>query len=101
MWHESESRLDDFGRLSFLVRSQIRLSLADEWQKTWLNLEQDFLESDYRTIRDRQLEMLEKEDGMLARPGVRELKEKLQREAYEVMAEQRSADYQHKRFYVG
>ena len=101
MWHESESRLDDFGRLSFLVRSQIRLSLADEWQKTWLNLEQDFLESDYRTIRDRQLEMLEKEDGMLARSGVRELKERLQREAYEVMAEQRSADYQHERFYVG
>ncbi|RXK38189.1 hypothetical protein M231_04563 [Tremella mesenterica] len=88
MWHESESRLADFARLSFLVRSQIRLSLADEAGKTWLHLEQE-LEADYRTIRDRQLEMLEREDGMLARQAVRELKEKLGKDAYEVMAEQR------------
>ncbi|KAK8844114.1 hypothetical protein IAR55_006908 [Kwoniella newhampshirensis] len=89
MWQESESRIDDFDRVSFLVRSQIRLSLADEGNKTWLHLEQDFLGTDYRTIRDRQMELLEKEDGMMSRPAIRELREKLGREAYDVLSGQR------------
>jgi hypothetical protein len=63
--------------------------LSDEASKSWLNLEKDFLELDYRTVRDRQMEMLEQEDGMLNRPSVRELREKLGREAYEVLADQR------------
>ena len=90
MWSESESRLPDFGRLSLLVRSQVQISLADEAGKTWLHLERDFLEAAYRSIRDRQMELLEKEDGMLARPTVRALREKVGREAYDVLAEQRS-----------
>ncbi|WVF65412.1 hypothetical protein IAT40_000139 [Kwoniella sp. CBS 6097] len=89
MWYESESRTPDFPRVSFLVRSQIRLSLADEGNKTWLHLEQDFLATEYRTIRDRQMELLEKEDGMMTRPAVRELREKLGKDAYDVLAEQR------------
>ncbi|WVR08927.1 hypothetical protein IAU60_005986 [Kwoniella sp. DSM 27419] len=89
MWQESESRTPDFSKVSSLVRSQIRLSLADEAEKTWLNLEQDFLATEYRTIRDRQMELLEKEDGMMNRPAVRDLRDKLGREAYEVLAEQR------------
>lgn len=89
MWQESESRLADFERVSFLVRSQIRLSLQDEASKTWLHLEHDFLETDYRTIRDRQMELLEKEDGLLSRSAIRELREKLGRDAYDVMSEQR------------
>ena len=89
MWQESGSRVDDFERVSLLVRSQIRVSLVDEVSKTWLHLEHDFLETDYRTIRDRQMELLEKEDGMLARPAIRELREKLGREAYDVLSEQR------------
>ena len=89
MWTDSESRLPDFDRLALLIRIQVRLSLADETTKTWLHLEKDFLEADYRTIRDRQMEMLEKEDGILARPSVRELKDKLGKEAYDVLAEQR------------
>ena len=89
MWQESESRLSDIERVSFLVRSQLHLSLADESGKTWLHLEHDFLETDYREIRDRQMELLEKEDGMLSRPAIRELKDKLGREAYMVMTEQR------------
>ncbi|ORX39155.1 hypothetical protein BD324DRAFT_618673 [Kockovaella imperatae] len=89
MWSESESRLPDFGRLSLLVRSHVYLSLADEVAKTWLNLEQDFLETEYRSIRDRQMELLEKEDGMLTRPTVRALREKVGRAAYDVLADQR------------
>jgi engulfment/cell motility protein 1 len=89
MWHESESRLDDFSRVSLLVRSQVELSLTDEASKTWLHLEKDFLDADYKSIRDRQMEQLEKEDGMLSRPSVTELRHKLGREAYELMSEQR------------
>lgn len=91
MWADSESRLPDFDRLSFLVRTQTSLTLSDEASKTWLHLEKDFLEADYRSIRDRQMEMLEKEDGMLSKPSVKELREKLGIEAYGVLAEQRSA----------
>lgn len=89
MWVDSESRLPDFDRLSFLVRTQTRLTLTDEANKTWLHLEKDFLESDYRSIRDVQMEMLEKEDGMLTRPSVKQLREKLGIDAYGVLAEQR------------
>ena len=89
MWRESESRFADFERVTFLTRTQIRLTLLDEAKKTWLYLEHDFLETDYRTIRDRQMELLEKEDGMLARPAIRELREKLGKDAYDVMSEQR------------
>jgi engulfment/cell motility protein 1 len=89
MWSESESRLEDFDRLSFLVRSQLRQSLTEESTKTWLNLERDFLEGDYRSIRDRQMELMEKEDGMMARPAIRELRDKLGREAYDALSEQR------------
>ncbi|WRT69192.1 uncharacterized protein IL334_006176 [Kwoniella shivajii] len=89
MWSESASQIPDFPKVSFLVRSQIRLSLSDEGNKTWLNLEQDFLATEYRTIRDRQMDLLEKEDGMMSRPAVRELRDKLGREGYEVLSEQR------------
>lgn len=90
MWHESESRSTDFARLSNLVRSQIVFSLANESQATWLSLEQDLLESDYAVIRERQMEMLEKEDGMMGKEGVRGLREILGKEAYEVVSDQRS-----------
>jgi len=89
MWTDSESRLDDFDRVAFLVRSQVRLTLSDEASKTWLHLEKDFLEADYRTIRNRQMETMEREDGLLSRSSVKELKEKLSQEAYQVLSEQR------------
>lgn len=89
MWQDSESRLDDFERLSYLVRSQVRQTLADEHSKTWLDLEHDFLGADYRYIREGQMEMIDKEDGLLERPAVAALRAKVGHEAYEVMAEQR------------
>jgi hypothetical protein len=92
MWHESESRTPDYTRLANLVRSQIFFSLADEPQATWLSLEQDLLESDYAVIRERQMEMLEKEDGMMLKEGVRSLREAIGREAYEVLSDQRYDD---------
>lgn len=89
MWQDSESRLDDFERLSYLVTSQVRLTLANEHTKTWLNLENDFLGTDYRNIRDGQMEMIDKEDGLLERAAVNDLREKVRREAYEVVSDQR------------
>ena len=89
MWSDSESRRPDFDRVALLVRTQVRVTLARESQKTWLHLEKDLLESDYRTIRDRQMEMLEKEDGLLSRQSVKELKSKLGKEAYDVVTGQR------------
>lgn len=89
MWAESESRLPDLARVTLLVHSQVRLSLEDEAGKTWLNLEKDLLESEYSVIRDRQMQMLEKEDGMMGKKAVRELRDKVGGEAYEVMSEQR------------
>lgn len=90
MWHESGSKLDDLGRVSFLVRSQIRLSLTDEASKSWLHLERDFLETPYATVRERQMDVLEKDDGTMNRPGVKQLREKLTKDAEQVMREQRS-----------
>lgn len=92
MWHESGSKVDDLGRVSFLVRSQIRLSLIDEASKTWLHLEKDFLETPYTVIRERQMEILDREDGTMNRPTVKLLKEKLRKEAEDVMVEQRCVD---------
>lgn len=89
MWTDSESRLPDFDRVAFLVRYQVRLTLSDEAAKTWLHLERDFLEADYRSIRDKQMETMEREDGLLSRPSVKELKERLSKEAYDVLSEQR------------
>jgi hypothetical protein len=89
MWQDSESRLDDFERLSYLVRSQVRITLDDEQSKTWLDLERDFLGSDYRNIRDVQMEMIDKEDGLLERPAISVLRDKVKQEAVEVMLEQR------------
>ncbi|ORY33129.1 hypothetical protein BCR39DRAFT_521383 [Naematelia encephala] len=89
MWHDSESRLPDFPRVSLLVHSQIRLSLNDEANKTWLNLEHDFQETEYRTIRDRQMELMDREDGMSSKPAIKELRETLSKEVYDMISEQR------------
>jgi engulfment/cell motility protein 1 len=89
MWTDSESRLSDFDRVTLLVRTHVRFSLAGEAGKSWLDLERDFLEADYRTIRDRQMELSEREDGLFARSSIKQLKEKMGQEAYDLVTEQR------------
>lgn len=117
MWQESNSRIPDFYRLIQLIRSHLTLTLSpantsliattttttrsfssqtvliDEplpkFIKTWFDLERDFLTTDYRTIRDRQMNLLEKEGGMMRRSGVKGLKEKVGKEAWDVVCEQR------------
>ncbi|WVO22443.1 uncharacterized protein IAS62_003773 [Cryptococcus decagattii] len=117
MWQESNSRIPDFYRLIHLIRSHLTLTLSPattslitttatttrsfssqtvlideplpEFTKNWFDLEQDFLTTDYRTIRDRQMNLLEREGGMMQRSAVRDLKEKVRKEAWDVVCEQR------------
>lgn len=89
MWNESGSATDDFGRIAALTRSQIKVALERESVKPWHEVERDFLECEYRAVRDRQMQELEAEDDLLSKVPVRNLKEKLTRESAEFVRQQR------------
>ncbi|KAG6381651.1 ELMO/CED-12 family-domain-containing protein [Boletus reticuloceps] len=89
MWSESGSARGDFGRIAALTRSQVKVALQGEHMKPWHKLEQDFLECEYRAVRDRQMQELEAEDDLLSKVPVRNLKEKLMRESAEFVRQQR------------
>ena len=88
MWSESGATSGDFPRIVALVRSQyvfyffwaglisycmyrVKLALRKESSREWHEVEADFLESDYRDVRDRQMEQLELEDDLLSKIPVR------------------------------
>lgn len=87
MWSESGATSGDFPRIVALVRSQyvdpiliiyishissrVKLALRKESTREWHEVEADFLESDYRDVRDRQMEQLELEDDLLSKIPVR------------------------------
>jgi len=89
MWSESGAAASDFGRVSALVRSQVKEALRDEASRTWFDIESDFLESDYRVVRDRQMRELEVEDDFTSKSSVRNLRGRLYRESYEFVRQQR------------
>lgn len=89
MWNESGSAADDFSRISALTRSQIKVALQQESVRPWHEVEHDFLECEYRAVRDRQMQELEAGDDLLSRVPVRNLKEKLTRESAEFVRQQR------------
>ncbi len=103
MWNESGAALVDFGRISMLVRSQVRKALPAESgagaagasgagasnSKTWLDVERAFLESEYRAVRERQMKELESEDVYASKSAVRQLRSKVYRESYEFVRQQR------------
>lgn len=117
MWQESNSCAPDFYRLTQLIRSHLTLTLSPttsslvatndttirssssqtvsidvplpEFPKNWFHLEKDFLTTDYRTIRDRQMDLLEREGGMMRRSAVKGLKEKVEKEVWDLVSEQR------------
>ncbi|KAI5999373.1 ELMO/CED-12 family-domain-containing protein [Pisolithus orientalis] len=89
MWNESGSAVDDFNRIADLTRSQIKVALQQESAKPWHEVEHDFLEREYRAVRDRQMQELEAGDDLLSRVPVRNLKEKLTRESAEFVRQQR------------
>lgn len=89
MWSESGAATSDFGRVSALVRSQVKEALRDEASRSWFDVESDFLESDYRVVRDRQMRELETEDDFTSKASIRNLRGRLYRESYEFVRQQR------------
>ncbi|KAJ8695248.1 hypothetical protein PTI98_007857 [Pleurotus ostreatus] len=89
MWGESGAATGDFTRVVALVRSQIKVALRSENVREWHEVEQDFLGSEYRAVRDRQMKELELEDDLLSKVPIRNLRAKLYKESYEFVRQQR------------
>ncbi|KAG8785802.1 hypothetical protein FRC20_000452 [Serendipita sp. 405] len=89
MWSDSGAATTDFTRVASLVRSQVKVALRNETDRPWHEVEQEFLESDYRSVRDRQMKELELEDDLLNKVPVRNLRAKLYKESYEFIRQQR------------
>ncbi|KAI5123515.1 hypothetical protein M0805_006675 [Coniferiporia weirii] len=89
MWNESNAAVDDFARVVALARSQVKVALRQENVRAWHEVEHDFLESEYRAVRDRQMKELENEDDLLSKVPVRNLRAKLYKESYEFVRQQR------------
>lgn len=89
MWNESGAAASDFSRVSALVRSQVKEALRNESTRTWYEVERDFLDSEYRTVRDRQMKELEIEDDFSSKASIRNLRGRLYRESYEFVRQQR------------
>ncbi|KAG9001483.1 hypothetical protein FRB94_006575 [Tulasnella sp. JGI-2019a] len=88
IWNESSAASTDFARVAALVRSQIGVALKDE-TRPWHEVERDFLDSEYREVRERQMRELELEDDLLNKPPVRNVRAKLYKESFEFVRSQR------------
>ncbi|TFY51806.1 hypothetical protein EVG20_g10828, partial [Dentipellis fragilis] len=89
MWNESGAALGDFTRVVALVRSQVKVALRQENVRQWHEVEADFVECEYRAVRDRQMKELEAEDDLLSKVPVRNLSKKLYKESQEFVRSQR------------
>jgi len=89
MWSESGAASGDFTRVVALVRSQVKVALRSENVRAWHEVEYDFLECEYRSVRDRQMKELELEDDLLSKVPVRNLRAKLYKESFEFVRQQR------------
>ena len=91
MWNESGAAASDFSRVSALVRSQVNEALGkqEETIRTWFELEEAFLHSEYRTVRDRQMKELEVDEDYNAKSSIRNLRLRIYRESYEFVRQQR------------
>ncbi|KAK7056406.1 hypothetical protein VNI00_002960 [Paramarasmius palmivorus] len=89
MWSESGAAFGDFTRVAALVRSQAKIALRSENSRQWHEVEQDFVECEYRAVRDRQMKELELEDDLLNKVPVRNLRAKIYKESYEFVRQQR------------
>ncbi len=93
MWNESGASTGDFPRLVALTRSQyvlvalpvrfpgmrtlpsilvrVKVALKRENIRPWHEVEQEFLDCEYRAVRDRQMQELEMEDDIMSKIPVR------------------------------
>ncbi|KAI3602585.1 elmo ced-12 family protein [Moniliophthora roreri] len=89
MWSESGAAFGDFTRVAALARSQVKVALRNENSRPWHEVEEDFVECEYRAVRDRQMKELELEDDLLNKVPVRNLRAKIYKESYEFVRQQR------------
>ncbi|KAI0794191.1 ELMO/CED-12 family-domain-containing protein [Fomes fomentarius] len=89
MWNESGASTGDFPRLVALTRSQVKVALKRENIRPWHEVEQEFLDCEYRAVRDRQMQELEMEDDIMSKIPVRNLRAKLYKESFEFVRQQR------------
>ncbi|KAH7913831.1 ELMO/CED-12 family-domain-containing protein [Hygrophoropsis aurantiaca] len=89
MWNESGSAASDFTRVVALARSQVNVALKRENLRAWHEVERDFVDCEYRAVRDRQMKELEAEDDLLSKVPVRNLRAKVANEAREFVRQQR------------
>ncbi|KAI0091646.1 ELMO/CED-12 family-domain-containing protein [Irpex rosettiformis] len=89
MWNESGATRGDFPRVAALVRSQVKVALRKENVRAWHEVEADFNEVEYRAVRDRQMRELEKEDDVMSKAPVRNMRAKLYKESFEFVRQQR------------
>ncbi|OBZ74056.1 Engulfment and cell motility protein 3 [Grifola frondosa] len=89
MWNESGASRGDFPRLVALTRSQVNVALRRENIRPWHEVEQDFLECEYRAVRDRQMQELEMEDDIMSKIPIRNMRAKLYKESFEFVRQQR------------
>ncbi|KAI0684284.1 ELMO/CED-12 family-domain-containing protein [Cytidiella melzeri] len=89
MWNESGATRGDFPRVAALVRSQVKVALRKENVRAWHEVEADFTEVEYRAVRDRQMRELEKEDDVMSKVPVRNMRAKLYKESFEFVRQQR------------
>lgn len=89
MWNESGASRGDFPRLVALTRSQVKVALRRENERPWHEVEQEFLECEYRAVRDRQMKELEMEDDVMSKVPMRNLRAKLYKESFEFVRQQR------------
>ena len=54
-----------------LLLDRVKVALREENTRAWHEVERDFLESEYRAVRDRQMKELELEDDLLSKVPVR------------------------------
>ena len=57
--------------LKHTYHDRVKVALRDENVRAWHEVEQDFLESEYRAVRDRQMKELENEDDLSSKAPVR------------------------------
>jgi len=51
--------------------ARVKVALRGENVRLWHDVEHDFLESEYRAVRDRQMKELELEDDLLSKVPIR------------------------------
>ena len=57
--------------MGLTINHRIKVALRDENTRSWNEVERDFLDSEYRAVRDRQMKELELEDDLLSKVPVR------------------------------